>query len=679
MDLDGHPVAELGLEVQRILGPQLAAAGQDGEGGGVRAAEAVGQPVVLRVLGRHRGSDVHVGPGVLRNGAPTGLVGWEGGAPVLAGHRERGYRLRALAAAAPVRVGDPCPQVEGLVVLGRRVAAGRCAGDCDPAGSSVFRPRPLPGRVGHAAVSVFEGSRQLHPDLPLPGGEGDHARFLLVRHPDEKGFGDVRHGVGLDHAVLVFAVAKGDRDGQAPRDALVVQLLGVAQLPGGGVDLEERGIGATLDAVRQGVVVPVAGPDGPSNVPAGGPLRYGPEKSRAEPGRRVDDGVPRHLVGRNALRLFARAPAVRVRGHDGAQVFARLVLVHGVVDMESCAEACCHELPWARFRGRRLYVPPDPAVADAVDGGVSVDSAVRVGQHEPQDVPHPGVRVVQRDAAGLLHVGHGHGDVHRGGEAVRAALDVGGHDGELVDVVSAGVGRGFEIGRVHEGHVAATVDCEVAPVGPGQKPGDPALLVAGGEFRYGRRNIGLVGVVLFQGDGIRYGPGQLRPLVDVGHGHHVVPGPGVRPVIRLHRELVGVERIVIPRHLEVGRVVEGHRAVSGRAVLCDAEDARVVPGEAPSDLLPLLVAGGEDRNHIGHGIRVVGCLRVVGIVGRPVHLGRLVHVRNGDSDREFPGVVGRVPGSHDDLVDVVALGLPGLGRVGRHLEVGPGGKGQDAR
>ena len=170
--LDVDAVAGLRLEVQSLARAQLAGARNDGEGGGVRAAQRVRQAVVLRVFGGDGSADVDVRPRVLRHGALAGLGGGEDGAAVLAGDEAVRDRLRSLAAAAVVRVGDAGAQVEVSIVVIRRVPAGRRAEDVYPAGAPVLGPRPLPGFAADVAVAVFEGGLQLRPDLRLSPGRG---------------------------------------------------------------------------------------------------------------------------------------------------------------------------------------------------------------------------------------------------------------------------------------------------------------------------------------------------------------------------------------------------------------------------------------------------------------------------------------------------------------------------
>ena len=231
--LDVDAVAGLVLEVEGLQRPQLPRRRHDAERRRVRAAQRVRQSVVIRVLGGYGGADGNGRLRVLRYAALSVLRRRERGAPVCAEDLLRGERLRALAGAAPVRVGDAGPQVEASVRVDGRVAAGRRAGDVDPADLSVLGPRPLPGFAADVAVAVFEGGLQLHPDLRLRRGEGHDTVLLHVRDGEVKDFRGIDHGISFDVALVVLAVMQGDHDEQGSCCRFVVQLLGSSYLPSG--------------------------------------------------------------------------------------------------------------------------------------------------------------------------------------------------------------------------------------------------------------------------------------------------------------------------------------------------------------------------------------------------------------------------------------------------------------
>ena len=108
--LEREAVTGLCLKIQGLTGLQLAGVRDDAEGGRIRVAQRVREPVTLGVLGGHGRAEVHAGRRIFRHGALAVFGGREGGALVFAEDAVCGHRLRGLAAPAVVRIGDPGAQ-----------------------------------------------------------------------------------------------------------------------------------------------------------------------------------------------------------------------------------------------------------------------------------------------------------------------------------------------------------------------------------------------------------------------------------------------------------------------------------------------------------------------------------------------------------------------------------------
>ena len=149
-----------------------------------------------------------------------------------------------------------------------------------------------------------------------------------------------------------------------------------------------------------------------------------------------------------------------------------------------------------------------------------------------RDLLDGGVAGRRRDHWRFVDVGDGDGD-RLGGHA---AQSVGHLYGDVVDVVGAGVGRYFIVGRGVEGEHAASVDAELACIGPADDAVDrcAAVYVCAGDG--GHR-----GLVLGSAD--RGGAGDHRRVVyrrngdgDAGAVGLQSPESGVAVVVHVQRE-----------------------------------------------------------------------------------------------------------------------------------------------
>ena len=179
---DGQAVAAARFVVEGGPGPQLARGLDDAEGGGVGAAQRVGEVVAVVVAGLHGVADGSGRGCVLGHGA-GGAGGGElrGGVDVRLGldtvDRDRGD---ALARAVTVRVPGGGAQEVTDVAFDWRVAVGRGAANRLPATPGVRRALPCPRRRLHdVEVGQCRRERRLH--LRLHRGEAEAPRFVDIR------------------------------------------------------------------------------------------------------------------------------------------------------------------------------------------------------------------------------------------------------------------------------------------------------------------------------------------------------------------------------------------------------------------------------------------------------------------------------------------------------------------
>ena len=184
------------------------------------------------------------------------------------------------------------------------------------------------------------------------------------------------------------------------------------------------------------------------------------------------------------------------------------------------------------------------------------------------------------------------GDRHRHGQFVGHSAGIGCHHHDVVDVVRAGVGGVFVVGRAGEGQGAGRAESEGAGVGADERPGDVALLRVGGPVRVQGGGVVLAVVELGPAAGA-----DLRRLVDDGR----LEGRLKHRVLRRGAEF---PRVVAPGGRIAGVQVVVHVHVPlGVYVLCVRVRVRVVGGRLQL-LSGLAGTAGAGRHPRGIGIPI---------------------------------------------------------------------------
>ena len=164
-------------------------------------------------------------------------------------------------------------------------------------------------------------------------------------------------------------------------------------------------------------------------------------------------------------------------------------------------------------------------------------------------------RSARGDARCLIDIGEGDGD----GPGRAAEQAIGGGDGDIIDVVRAIIGRGFEIGRCLEGEsTRAGIDVEQAGIGATQREGQGGARVsiaAGG---------GIDGAGGILGEAGRTARGDVRRIIGIGHRD----GDGLGraafgPIRGGDGDVIDIIRPVIGRGLVIGRCDEGNGTGGG--------------------------------------------------------------------------------------------------------------------
>ena len=262
----------------------------------------------------------------------------------------------------------------------------------------------------------------------------------------------------------------------------------------------------------------------------------------------------------------------------------------------------------------------------------------------------------------FVDVRHGDGDRLRGGEA--AVADLHGH---VVDVVSAHIGRRFEVRRDGERERAARGDREPCRVGAADdRVGERGSGVHVGR---GRRLSGQ----LVLGNAHGRAGGEHRRFVDVRDRDGDRLGGGERAVRYLDDDVVDIVGTRIGRVLEVRRRQERQSTRAG----VDREETRV---GAPGDRVGQRRAFHIGADNCGDGGRVLGHVhrrRSAAAIGRDRRGSRVdpvtgvvghsrVDERGGGAGRIGDRATARVGQTAGRDRDAVGVGVAGLDRVGEH-------------